>query len=141
MEKLYLRISSITYIITAVGIMVIVFNPNFDVAPEIKSYMIWWRSQPNTIFEAFIVKIVMAALIVSFVGAIALLFLRKWGGYLFLLCSLIMIIIELLVPGYAPRPIMESSFDTISSISIGCILILMICSKKLELFERNNAVE
>lgn len=141
MEKLYLRISSIIYILTVTGLTVVVVNPNMDVAPEVHSYINWWRSQPNTVFEAFILKIGLVALIISFVGAIALLFLRKWGGYLFLLCSLIIFIIELLVPGYAPRPIMESSFDTISSISVGCILILMICSKKLELFEHNNAVE
>lgn len=139
MEKNIFKISCLTYFISVIVMIFLAFNPNLEVSPEIISYMQWWYSQPNTAIEGLVSKLGLIAFIVSLIGVIALFFLQKWGGYLFIPSVLIIIFSEWLAAGYFPRSSLDANIDTVASISIGFIFCLFMLSEKFELFKHNKS--
>ena len=139
MEKNIFKISCLTYFTSVIVMIFMAFNPSLEVAPEVLSYMQWWYSQPNSEIEGFVSQLGLIAFIVSLIGVIALFFLQKWGGYLFIPSVLIIILSEWLAAGYFPRSSLEANIDTLASISIGLIFCFFIFSEKFELFKHNKS--
>lgn len=135
MEVKILRISIITYTSCIVLLMTYPFYSYTEAPQQVAQYAQWWFTQPNTYIEALIAKLGMVAAVLTLIGGIALFFLKKWGGYLFILGVLYIISTEAFLPGYAPRSSFESNINSISAISVGCILAIFILSKKLNIFK------
>ncbi len=136
MEITIFRTACVVYLLSLSITVFLAFNPDTDVAPEILSYMRWWYSQPGTPLESFVSLLDLAAIIISVISTIVLLFLQKWAGYLFSLCILILVATEWLVADYIPQSGLESNMDTVVSISTGFILCGIVFSEKLGIFKR-----
>ena len=141
MDKIILRVSCVSYAVAVGGVFWTAFYNQPTMLPiEIQSYMQWWYSQPNTEIQAFMANLGMFAMLLTSIGALGLLFLKKWGGYIFLVSVLILMGTEWLLPGFPPRSSLEISLNTIASVSAGCILAIVLLSKQLKTFEHNKSL-
>ena len=138
MDRIILRISCALYVAAVSVVMWLVFNPSQTLAAEIQLYMQWWYSQPNSDTQAFVANLGLIALLVSLIGALGLLFLKKWAGYLFIGSLLALIGTEWLLPGYAPRSSIEVALNTVASVSAGCLFAIILLSKQLNTFEHKK---
>ena len=141
MDRIILRISCVAYIASISLMMWLVFNPPAELPVEIQAYMQWWYSQENNEIEAFVTNLSVVVLALTLIGVIGLFFLKKWGGYLFLVSALLIIGVEPLLSNYAPRTSLETTLDSVASASIGCILVIMLLSAKLKTFEHNKRLQ